>query len=225
MTVHTPAPMRRPSRLVPLAAALLVAATLSGCAAVVVGSAVGGALVATDRRTPGTQLEDQGIELKASSAVSQLAGDRAHINVTSYNRVVLITGEVADDALRTQIEQTVASVANVRSVVNESAVMGLASLTSRSNDAILTSRVKASFVDASDVQATAVKVVTERGVVHLMGRLTEREGNRAAEVARNVSGVQRVVKVFETMSEEELARLQPKAPPPPAPAPVVNRGS
>ena len=126
---------------------------------------------------------------------------------TSYNRLVLITGEVASEADRTAIEQTISKIENVRSVVNELAVMGSASLTARSNDTILTSKVKASFVDAKDLHASSVKVVTERGTVFLLGRVTEREATRAADLARGVSGVQKVVRVFEILTDAELAEL------------------
>lgn len=206
----------------PVAAILLAAgaaATLSACAPLVVGGAmVGGVLVATDRRTSGAQLEDQAIELKAMSRAREAAGDRAHVNVTSYNRMVLLTGEAPGEQDRQAIEQAVSRVENVRSLVNEIAIMGNTSLTARSNDVILASKVKATLIDARDVQANTIKVVTERGVVYLMGIVTEREGNRAAELARSISGVQKVVKVFETISEDELKRMQPQQAPKQAPA-------
>ncbi len=192
------------------AAALLctaLAGGLSGCAPLLLGGAVvGSGLVVTDRRTTGIQVEDQAIELKAGSRISDLA-TLGHVNVTSYNRLVLLTGEVPGEAERTAVEAAVAKVENVRSVVNELVVAGNSSLGSRSNDSFLSSKVKATLVDAKDVQANAYKVVTERGVVYLMGRVTEREGTRGAELARSVSGVQKVVRVFEILSEEELAAL------------------
>lgn len=190
-----------------LIAAALVVSTLGGCAALVVGGAMGTALMVTDRRTAGTQLEDQSIELKSNTRIREAVGERGHINVTSYNRMVLLTGEVQSDADRTAVEQAVGRIEGVRSTVNELAVMGASSLTARSNDAILTSKIKASYIDAKDVQAAAFKVVTERGVVYLMGRVTEREANRATDLARGVSGVQKVVKVFEILTEAELATL------------------
>jgi osmotically-inducible protein OsmY len=195
-----------------LAATLLAAATLSGCAALVVGGAVGTALVVTDRRTAGTQLEDQNIELKALTRIRETVGDRGHISATSWNRQVLLTGEVASEADRAAIEQSIGRIEGVRSIVNELAVMGASSMTARSNDLILTSKVKASFIDAKDLHATAVKVVTERGTVYLMGRVTEREATRATELARGVAGVQKVVRVFEVVSEAELAGQAATAP-------------
>jgi osmotically-inducible protein OsmY len=191
-------------------AAAAVALSLGGCAALVVGGAVATGMVAIDRRTTGVQLEDQSIELKALTRIRETVGDRGHVNVTSYNRMVLITGEAATEADRTALEQTIAKVENVRSTVNELVVMGASSLTARSNDTLLTSKVKASFVDAKDLQANAIKVVTERGVVYLMGRVTEREANRAADVARGVAGVAKVVKVFDILTEAELAALGPE---------------
>lgn len=200
----------RPLRAATLvAAALAGSALLSGCAPLVLGgAAVGTVLVANDRRTTGIQLEDQSIELKGRNRARDVAGDRGHVNVTSYNRIVLLTGEVPTEADRTRVEEAAKGIDNVRSVVNELAVMPASSLTERANDGLLTSRVKASFIDVKDLDATAVKVVTERGVVHLMGRVTEAEAQRAAELARGVRGVQKVVRVFELISPEELAAMR-----------------
>lgn len=195
-------------RALRVAAAALAALALGGCAAVVVGgAAVGTAMVVTDRRTAGVQLEDQNIELKSLTRIRETVGERGHVNATSYNRMVLLTGEVPSEAERSALEQSITRIENVRSTVNELAVMGPSSMTARSNDTILTSKVKASFIDAKDLQANAVKVVTERGVVYLLGRVTEREANRATELARGVPGVQKVVKVLEILTEAELAAL------------------
>ena len=171
---------------------------------------MGGGLVITDRRTSGTQLEDQSIELKSGGRLREAVADRGNVSVTSYNRVVLITGEVQTEADRVAAEKAIARIENVRGTVNELAVMGNSALTSRSNDAILTSKIKASFIDAADLQANAVKVVVERGIAYLMGRVTEREANRATELSRGVGGVLKVIRVFELVSEAELAALQPK---------------
>jgi osmotically-inducible protein OsmY len=190
-----------------LAALLLAAATLGGCAALVVGGAVGTAVVVTDRRTAGTQLEDQNIELKALTRIREAVGERGHLNVTSYNRQALITGEVPSEADRSAVEQAIARIEGVRATVNELGVMGSTSMTARSNDTILTSKVKASFIDAKDLQSGAIKVVTERGVVYLMGRVTEREATRASDLARGIDGVQKVVRVFDILTEAELATL------------------
>ena len=204
---------RMTSRLQPAAlalAALLATSTLlGGCALLIGGAVVGGALSITDRRTTGTQLDDQTIELKSIPRINEAVGERAHVNITSFNRTVLITGEAPNEADRAAIEQAVARIENVQATVNELVVSGNSALTARSNDTILTSKVKASYLDAKDLQSNSLKVVAERGVIYLMGRVTEREANRATELARGVSGVGKVVRVFEVISEDELARLQP----------------
>ena len=198
-----------------LLAAAALAGGLSACVPLVMGGAAVGTLVAVDRRTSGTQLEDEGIELRSANRIKDTVGDKAHVNVTSFNRQVLLTGEAPTAKDREQIEAVVRGVDNVRGVVNELAVMPNSSLTSRSNDTLITGKVKASLVDAKDLSLNAFKVVTERSTVYLMGIVTTREANRATEIARGVGGVEKVVRVFEIVSEEELARTQPK------PAPVV----
>jgi osmotically-inducible protein OsmY len=208
-----------PIRLTALAAALAAATLLGACAPLLLGGAfVGGGLVATDRRTSGTQVEDQSIEIKSGKRISDAIGDRGHINVTSYNRLVLITGEVPSEADKSAVERSIATIENVKSIVNELAIGAPSSIGTRSNDTLISSKVKASLVDAKDLQVNAFKVVTERGNVYLMGRVTEREANRAAEVARGVSGVMKVVKVFDIVSEAELAGTAP-----PTPAPVESK--
>jgi osmotically-inducible protein OsmY len=200
---------RRFSLLATLVLASATSALTTACAPLLIGAAVGsGALLYTDRRTSGAQLEDQAIEFKAGPRLKEALGERAHLNVTSYNRLVLITGEVGTEADREAAEKAIAGIDNVRSTVNEAAVMGLSSLTSRSNDALLTSKVKASFIDDGNIQANAIKVVTERSVVYLLGRVTEKEATKAADIARGVSGVQKVVRVFETISDAELKALE-----------------
>jgi osmotically-inducible protein OsmY len=204
-------PMFRPLLL---AATLSCTTLLSACAPLLFGGAVvGGALVVTDRRTSGTQLEDQTIEFKASSRLRETLGDRGRVSVTSYNRMVLLTGEVPTDADKAAAEQAVARVENVRATINELTVLGsgafASSLANRSNDLIISGKVKATLVDAKDLQANAFKVVTDRGVVYLMGRVTDREADRASELARSISGVQKVVRAFETITEAELADMRP----------------
>ena len=204
--------------LMALAAAAVVG-SLSACVPLVVGGAVVGTLVVIDRRTSGTQLEDDGIEFRASNRIKEVIGDKGHVNVTSYNRQVLLTGEVPTAKDRELVEKAVAGVDNVRSVVNELAVMPNSTLTQRSNDTLITGKVKASFVDAKDISLNAFKIVTERNTVFLMGRVTPREVARATEIARGVGGVEKVVRVFEIISEDELARYQAK------PAPVTTDSS
>lgn len=191
-----------------LAASL--AGALSACAPIVVGGAVMGSLVATDRRTSGAQLEDEGIELRAASRIRDNLGERGHINVNSYNRRVLLTGEVPSAQDRQLVEQIVTRVDNVQLVVNELAVLGNTSLTQRSADTLITGRIKAAMVDSRDLFANAYKVVTERGTTYLMGRVTQREADRATDIARSTPGVQKVVRVFEIITEDELRSLLPK---------------
>lgn len=194
----------------PLAVMLLcgtVAASLQGCIEMAVGSAVMGTLAATDRRTFGAQTEDKAILLKGERRVNNLVGDTGHVNITSFNRKVLLTGEVRDDAMRAMIEREIANIEGVQSTVNDLEVIGLSSFTSRSNDSLITGKVKASFVDAKDLYANSIKVVTERGNVYLMGRVTPREGRLSAEIASSIGGVYKVVKVFEYITEDELKQM------------------
>ncbi|MBX9818858.1 MAG: BON domain-containing protein [Burkholderiaceae bacterium] len=187
--------------------------SLTACFPLLVGGAVGGALVATDRRTSGSVVEDEGIEQRAASRIRENLGERVHVNVTSYNRQVLLSGEVPTAQDKQLVEQIVSRVDNVRNIVNELGVMGNASLTQRTSDSLVTGRVKAALVDAKDLFANAFKIVTERGTTYVMGRVTEREAKRATEVISSTSGVQRVVRILEIISEDELARLQPAPPP------------
>jgi osmotically-inducible protein OsmY len=181
--------------------------SLSACAPLIVGGALMTGVVATDRRTTGTLVEDESIEIKVAAAIRQNLGDRVHLNVTSFNRRVLLTGESANANDKAQAEKLAQSQENVQTVVNDLAVMSPSSLTQRSRDSVLTGQVKAAFLDAKDLHVNAIKVVTERGAVYLMGRVTSREAKRATDIARGVSGVVKVVQVFESISEEELQRL------------------
>lgn len=194
-----------------LTAAVLASLLATGCAPLLIGGAmVGGVTVATDRRTSGTQIEDESIEIKAGARIREQLGEKVHVNVNSYNRVALITGEANSEEARARLEQIVAGVENVQKVLNETAVMAASSLSSRSNDVVIQGRVKAKLIDARDLLSNAFYVVVERGQVFLMGRVTEREADRATEIARDISGVRKVVRAFEIISEEELARTAPK---------------
>jgi osmotically-inducible protein OsmY len=200
--------MKRQLQTVVYGAVLLASlASLSACAPLIVSGAVMTGVVATDRRTAGTQVEDESIEIKVASAVRSEMGDRIHLNVSSFNRQVLLTGEVRTAADKERAEKLAQSQENVKAVVNDLAVMPVSSLTQRSKDVVLTGRVKAAFVDAKDLQLNAFKVVTERGTVYLMGRVTSREAKRATDIARSMTGVTKVVRVFEEISEEDLQRL------------------
>jgi osmotically-inducible protein OsmY len=200
--------MKRQLQTVVYGAVLLASlASLSACAPLIVGGAVMTGVMVTDRRTTGTQVEDETIEIKVASAVRQDLGDRVHLNVTSFNRQVLLSGEVRTAADKERAEKLASSQENVNAVVNDLAVIPVSSLTQRSKDIVITGRVKAAFVDAKDLQVNAFKVVTERGIVYLMGRVTAREAKRATDIARGMSGVTKVVRVFEEISEQELQRL------------------
>jgi osmotically-inducible protein OsmY len=194
----------------PLAAVVLCGAvitSLQGCVELAVGSAVMGTLAASDRRTFGAQTEDKAITVKGETRVASLVGSAGHVNVASFNRKVLLTGEVRDEAMKAAVEREVGAIDGVQSIVNELEVMGSSSLTARSNDAIITGKVKASFVDSKELYANSIKVVTERGTVYLMGRVTQREGQLAGDITRGVGGVQKVVKVFEYISDDELKSM------------------
>ena len=198
-------------------AALTVAAlggALSGCVALVGGGAAVAGMSAVDRRTTGTQVEDQGIELRAGNRVSEVIGDKARVSVTSYNRVVLLTGQAGNATDKATIEKLVREQATVRQVYNEIEVVPFtATLGQRSKDTMITGQVKASLVNTKDITSSAIKVVTENNVVYLMGIVTPRESKRAAEIARGVNDVTKVVRLFEVISEDELSSMTPKAAP------------
>lgn len=191
--------------------AVLAGSGLAGCMPLVVGgSAVTAAMVATDRRTAGMQVEDERIERVVAARVYEQMPQAGRIQATSFNRIVLLTGEVRTIQDKQKAGQLVANVENVRTVVNELTVVEfVSSLGQRSKDTLLTSQVKASLLNARDLQANTIKVITELNVVYLMGLLTARESTRAAEIARGVNDVRKVVRVVETITEEELAGYQP----------------
>lgn len=192
-----------------LSISILLSLQLSACAPLFVGGAALTGKVAIDRRTAGIQLEDEAIELRSESGLRNQLPKNAHVRVTSYNRMVLLTGEVNSDIERSQVERFVKSQDNVKMLVNDLAVMPESSLTQRAQDKLITSRVRAILIQAKDIHASAVAIVTERGIVYLMGRLTEAEAKRVADLVSGsqISGVQKVVKVFDYISEEDLKRL------------------
>jgi osmotically-inducible protein OsmY len=178
-----------------LAAAFI--SQLTACFPLVAGGAAAGGAVAADRRTSGIYVEDENIELKAVKYMETNLGEFAHINVTSYNRNVLLTGEAPDEAAKAKAETYVKSIANVRNVTNEIVVGPKTSISSRSNDTYLTSKVKTKFVTENQFPANYVKIVTENSVVYLLGIVNKTEGDAAAAIASNTDGVEKVVKVFE----------------------------
>ncbi|NMG28875.1 BON domain-containing protein [Aromatoleum evansii] len=183
---------------------------LQGCFPLVAGGVGAGAAMVADRRTSGAYVEDEGIEWRTSSALKDRLGDAVHINVTSFNRNVLLTGEAPTEAHRAEAERVASGIANVKGIVNEIQVAGTSSLTSRGNDSLLTSKVKARFVDSAQFSANHVKVVTEAGTVFLLGIVTRREADAATEVARRTDGVRKVVKVFEYITDQQARQLEGK---------------
>jgi osmotically-inducible protein OsmY len=215
----------------PVVAAVLVASmALSACAPFVVGAIVAGtAIVATDRRTAGTQVDDQSIQMRVRNELSSALKGDIHISVNSFDRKVLLTGEVPDEQIKAQAGDIATRSASVRTVVNELTVAPPSTIGQRTNDSALGARVRAAFVNTKEIAFNSVDIVTERGVVYLMGFVTEKEGDVAAHVASRVSGVKQVVKVFDYGTAEDVQRRRavgsaPPPPPPPqrGPAPVTN---
>jgi len=196
------------------AACAAALSSLTGCVPVAAVGVGAGVLVFSDRRPTETFVADEAIEARAANRINEKYGDRVHVNVISYNRAVLLTGEAPNDAVKAEIEKIVTGVPNVRAITNELLVAGPSSFGSRSNDAYLTSKVKARFLDANKFSPNHVKVVTEAGTVYLLGIVTQREADDAVEIARTTGGVQKVVRVFDIISEDEAKRIDNR----PAPA-------
>jgi osmotically-inducible protein OsmY len=206
--------MIRPVHATALAAVLASSILGSGCAPVVVaGAAAGGVAVAVDRRNTDVQVADERIEWQASSRVSDALKDQGHVNVTSYNRMVLLTGEATTEAMKAEAEKITAAVPEVKSVVNDIQIGAPTSMSSRSNDSYLTSVVKTRFVGEQKFNPLHVKVVTENGVVYLLGLVTRKEADDATNIARHVGGVKRVVRVFEYIPDPPPAAPKPAAAP------------
>lgn len=197
----------RTTAICTLLVATLAAPLLGGCFFGAVAGIAAGSLSVADRRTVGTQLEDRSLQVKAESAVRESFGEDVHVNATVYNRQILLTGQAPDEATRSRVEARVSTLPNIRLIVNDIQIGFKSSLSSRSNDAFITGKVKASLLDAQDIFANSFKVTTEAGTVYLMGLVTEREANRAASIAAGVPRVVKVVKVMELISEAELSRL------------------
>jgi osmotically-inducible protein OsmY len=201
-------PGRRTIGALLLCAAVLP--SLSGCVGMVVGATAAGAVASLDRRTLGAQTDDKTIAVKVELRVPNIAGTTGHVNVTSYNRKVLLTGEVKNEEIKAAVEREVRSVDGVLGVFNELVVADPSTYSERTSDALITTKVKTKFIEVPEISTTSFKVVTERGAVFLMGRVTAREGQLAAEAARTISGVTKVVKVFEYITEEELKAIKPQ---------------
>lgn len=191
-----------------MGAALACITALSGCGVLVVGgTAATTALVATDRRTVGQQVEDQAIEMKTAAEMRRLFEDTdtARVNAMSYSGLVLLTGDVPTEQAKQQAGQAAQKVEKVNRVVNELRVGELTALSVRSNDTWLTSKVKTTLINTREVPSRTINVTTERGVVYLLGKVTDAESQRAAIAASSVKGVNKVVKLFQIVSPESLA--------------------
>lgn len=209
--------MRNTDRLLRAATAAALLLLVSGCLVVGGAAVVGGAIVAADRRSVGIQLEDEAIERRLNRAIyGRYKDGEISVYVTSYNRKVLLAGQVVTEAIRAEVAETAARGENVREVANELEVRALSPATVRNNDIAITGKVRAAFVESKEVEAGVVKTTTERGIVYLLGRVTEDEGAAAAKVASRVSGVNKVVKVFDYMTADELAAYKLNQPAPPA---------
>jgi len=213
--------IRRP--MLVLIGSAAMAATLQGCLPVMVGGTVMGAMTVTDRRSLGSQADDTAIVLKAEGRAMKITGDQGRVTVNSFNRHVLITGEVKDEKMKADVEQQIKTIDGVKQIENDLEIAPVSSLSLRSNDLVISSKVKAAIVDTKDLYLSAFKVHTDRGVVYLMGRVTQREGKLAAEVARNAaSKIKKVVKLFEYITEDDLKELAPR-PPAEQPKDVPNK--
>ena len=189
-----------------------LASTLAGCLGAAAVGAGAGTLMMTDRRMSETYLADEGIEIRAANRIGEQYGDKVHVNVTSYNRTVLLTGEVPDAATKDAVEKIATSVNEIRRITNELQIAGNSSFAARSNDTYLTSKVKARFLDAARFSINHVKVVSEGGAVYLLGLVTQSEADAAVEIARTTGGVQRVVRVFEVISDEQARQIDKQQP-------------
>lgn len=185
---------------------------LQGCVPAVATGVGAGALMIVDRRPGETYLADEAIEIRSLNRINEKFGDKVHVNVTSYNMKVLLTGEVPDAGIKADLEKAIAGVTNVKGITNEVQIAGISSFSARSNDTYITSKVKARFIDANKFQVNHVKVVTEAGTVYLLGLVTRKEGDDAAEIARTTAGVKKVVRVFEYIEFKDAQRLDNRPP-------------
>lgn len=201
------------SRLTPWLLVAILAPSLAGCFGAIAVGAGAGTLMLADRRISETYLADEGIEIRAANRIREQYGDKVHVNVTSYNRTVLLTGEVPDAPTKEAVEKLVSSVNEIRRMTNELSISGNSSFSARSNDTYLTSKVKARFLDAARFPINVIKVVTENGGVYLMGLVTQAEADAAVEIARTTGGVLRVIRVFEVISDEQARQLDKQQPP------------
>ena len=200
--------------LLGLALGAALCASLQGCVPLVVGATAVGSMAAVDRRTIGTQTDDKTIELKGEGRASKITGEKGRVAVTSYNRMVVLTGEVADEKMKAEVQAQITSLVDPKKIENDLEVAPVSTVSARSSDLLITSKVKAAIIDTKDLYISAFKIHTDRGVVYLMGRVTQREAKLGAEVARNAAGnIRKVVKLFEYISEDELLEMKAKPSP------------
>jgi osmotically-inducible protein OsmY len=206
------AALRRPLLGIALGAALC--ASLQGCVPLVVGATAVGSMAAVDRRSLGMQTDDKTIELKGEGRASKITGDKGRVAVTSYNRMVVLSGEVADEKMKAEVQAQIATLGDLKKIENDLEVAPVSTVSARSSDLLITSKVKAAIIDTKDLYISAFKIHTDRGVVYLMGRVTQREAKLGAEVARNAaSDIRKVVKLFEYITEDELLEIKTKSSP------------
>lgn len=206
------AALRRP--LLGLALGAALCASLQGCVPLVVGATAVGSMAAVDRRSLGMQTDDKTIELKGEGRASKITGDKGRVAVTSYNRMVVLSGEVADEKMKAEVQAQIATLGDLKKIENDLEVAPVSTVSARSSDLLITSKVKAAIIDTKDLYISAFKVHTDRGVVYLLGRVTQREAKLGAEVARNAaSDIRKVVKLFEYITEDELLEIKTKSSP------------
>jgi osmotically-inducible protein OsmY len=194
-------------RTISLLCASVAAISLTGCFPLIAGGVAGGAMVIADRRNPGTQAIDRGIQLEAESYLIKKYGDNVHVNVTVFNRKVLLTGETRTEELKVEVTRHIKAMKNVTEVFNELVPAPLSGLSARANDGFLTTRIKGSFIANQGVPSNSMRVVTEASKVYLMGIVTDAEANRAVNIAREIPGVKQVTKLFDLISEADRRRL------------------
>ena len=200
--------------LLGLAFGTVLCASLQGCLPLVVGATAVGSMAAVDRRSLGMQTDDKTIELKGEGRASKITGDKGRVAVTSYNRMVVLSGEVADEKIKAEVQAQIATLGDLKKIENDLEVAPVSTVSARSSDLLITSKVKAAIIDTKDLYISAFKIHTDRGVVYLMGRVTQREAKLAAEVARNAaSDIRKVVKLFEYITEDELLEIKTKSSP------------
>ncbi|NDC10551.1 MAG: BON domain-containing protein [Oxalobacteraceae bacterium] len=205
-------PLRRP--LIGLALGAVLCTSLQGCLPLVVGATAVSSMAAVDRRSLGTQTDDKTIELKGEGRASKITGDKGRVAVTSYNRMVVLSGEVADEKMKAEVQAQIATLGDLKKIENDLEVAPVSTVSARSSDLLITSKVKAAIIDTKDLYLSAFKIHTDRGVVYMMGRVTQREAKLGAEVARNAAGdIRKVVKLFEYITEDELLEMKAKQAP------------